>query len=321
MRSIRAASSTSSRPHSRLASLATMSRLRPTPAACYIHPKATHLVDREGDHDPTSMSLARACPTISPGLPSSAVSTSATASSRWEPGSGGITARYEQGREVVATDVSAPCVRALRERFVDHRNVEAEDRDLRVWSWARASTRCSWSTCSSTLPTTRVHFGGSAGCRSPQECRAIRARPQALYGRTGREDRSLSPLLGLALARGFRAPGLEPVELRWVNFLAIPAWATFGRRDVDDPQRSGRLLSLWDRTAVPAARFLEGHVRTPIGLNVLGVGRRPAEPPRSAVAARPADRFQRALQRDRRGVDAAANLARRWAWRSSGARA
>ena len=72
----------------------------------------------------------------------------------------------------------------------------------------------------------------------------------------------------------FREAGLEPVELRWVNFVAIPAWAAFGRGDVDDPQRSSKLLSLWDRTAVPASRFIEAHVRTPIGLNVLGVGRR-----------------------------------------------
>jgi 2-polyprenyl-3-methyl-5-hydroxy-6-metoxy-1,4-benzoquinol methylase len=35
-----------------------------------------------------------------------------------------------------------------------------------------------------------------------------------------------------------------------------------------------QLLSLWDRTAVPAARFLEAQIRMPIRLNVLGVGRR-----------------------------------------------
>ena len=34
----------------------------------------------------------------------------------------------------------------------------------------------------------------------------------------------------------FREAGLDPVELRWVNFLAIPAWAAFGRGDVNDRQ-------------------------------------------------------------------------------------
>jgi NAD(P)-dependent dehydrogenase (short-subunit alcohol dehydrogenase family) len=61
----------------------------------------------------------------------------------------------------------------------------------------------------------------------------------------------------------FRAAGLEPVELRWVNFLAIPAWAAFSRGDVDDRRRSGKLPALWDRTVVPFSRFLEDHMRTP----------------------------------------------------------
>ena len=74
----------------------------------------------------------------------------------------------------------------------------------------------------------------------------------------------------------FQEAELEPVELRWVNFLAIPAWAAFSRGDVRDEREIGRMLSLWDRTAVPAARFLEARVQAPIGLNVLGVGRRPA---------------------------------------------
>ena len=74
----------------------------------------------------------------------------------------------------------------------------------------------------------------------------------------------------------FREAGLESSELRWVNLLAIPAWAVFSRGDVRDTQEIGKLLSLWDRTAAPAARFLEARVRAPIGLNVLGVGRRRA---------------------------------------------
>jgi hypothetical protein len=76
----------------------------------------------------------------------------------------------------------------------------------------------------------------------------------------------------------FREAGLEPVELRWVNLLAIPAWALFSRGDVHDGRQNGKLLSLWDRTAVPTSRLLEWRLRMPIGLNVLGVGRRSTEP-------------------------------------------
>jgi hypothetical protein len=99
----------------------------------------------------------------------------------------------------------------------------------------------------------------------------------ALNGLYGALDRKIGHYRRYSVWRlreVFREAGLEPVDLRWVNFIAVPAWAAFGRGDVDDRERSGNLLSLWDRTAVPAGRFLEAHVRIPIGLNVLGVGRR-----------------------------------------------
>ena len=192
-------------------------------------------------------------------------------------GLGAITARYERGRDVVANDVSAPCVRALRERFADHPNVRVEDRDLRALDLdarfdsvlmvnvlehiaddVEALRRLSW----------LLVPGGDVVVYVP-----------ALNGLYGALDEKVGHYRRYSvwrLCEVFREAGLEPMELRWVNFLAIPAWAAFSRGDVDDRQRSGKLLSLWDRTAVPAARFLEAHVRMPIGLNVLGVARRPA---------------------------------------------
>jgi SAM-dependent methyltransferase len=254
-----------------------MSRLRPTPAASYIHPKATHLVDREGDHDadldvsdeslPNYLSwVAELCRVH---LGHRVLEVGA--------GLGGITALYEQGREVVATDVSAQCVRALRQRFVDHRNVQVEDRDLR-------SLELDENFDSVLLVNVLEHIANDAGALRGLSRLLVPGGNvvvyvpalNALYGARDERIGHYRRYSVWRLREVFRAAGLEPVELRWVNFLAIPAWATFGRRDVEDPQRSGRLLSMWDRTAVPATRFLEDHVRMPIGLNVLGVGRRPA---------------------------------------------
>src|SRR5215203_4902569 len=108
-----------------------MSRLRPGPAARYIHPKAAGLLEQEGDHD-ADLEIAS----------ESASNYLSWVTSLCEPylgrrvlevgaGLGSIAARYEKGREVVTNDVSPACVEALRERFADRPNVRVEDRDLR----------------------------------------------------------------------------------------------------------------------------------------------------------------------------------------------
>lgn len=56
-----------------------------------------------------------------------------------------------------------------------------------------------------------------------------------------------------------------------MNLLAIPAWTAFSRGDVEDQQRNGKLLSLWERSVVRVARFVESRVRMPIGLDVFRV--------------------------------------------------
>jgi hypothetical protein len=75
------------------------------------------------------------------------------------------------------------------------------------------------------------------------------------------------------LGEVLRAGGFEVAELRYVNMLAIPAWAAFARSDMD--ATIGRSLSIWDKAAVPVIRAVESRVHAPIGLNLLGVGRRP----------------------------------------------
>lgn len=252
-----------------------MSRLRPAPAARYIHPKAASLVDQEGDHDldldvsgenaPNYLSwVADSC---RPYLGHRVLEVGA--------GLGAITARYEHGRQVVANDLSPSCVQALHERFADHPNVRVEERDLRTLEPKPEFD-------SVLMVNVLEHIADDAGAlqglaRVLVPGGNIVVYVPALNGLYGPWDKKIGHYRRYSVWRlreVFREAGLEPVELRWANFLAIPAWAAFGRGNVDDKERSGQLLSLWDRAVVPAARLLEERVRMPIGLNVLGVGRR-----------------------------------------------
>jgi SAM-dependent methyltransferase len=63
--------------------------------------------------------------------------------------------------------------------------------------------------------------------------------------------------------------GLDLVDLRYVNSLAMPAWIAFSRTEVDRTQKGS--LSAWDRTGVPLTRALEQRLRPPLGLNLLAV--------------------------------------------------
>ncbi len=253
-----------------------MSRLRPTPAARYIHPRAASLVDQEGDHDldldvsgeNAPNYLAWVADICRPHLGHRVLEVGA--------GLGAITAGYQAGREVVANDVSPSCVQALRTRFADQPNVRVEERDLRTLQAAADFDSVIMVNVLEHIADDVEALRGLTRLVVPGGNLIIYV--PALNGLYGAWDKKIGHYRRYSVWRlreVLREAGLEPVELRWVNALAIPAWAAFGRGDVDDRERSGDLLSLWDRTAVPAARFIEGRVRMPIGLNVLGVGRRP----------------------------------------------
>jgi SAM-dependent methyltransferase len=254
-----------------------VSRLRPAPAARYIHPKAVSLLAQEGDHDAdldvsgenAPNYLSWVADTCRPYLGHRVLEVGA--------GLGAITARYENGRDVVANDLSPSCVLALRERFAEHPNVHVEERDLRT---READAEFD----SVVMVNVLEHIADDAGAlrglaRLLTPGGNIVVYVPALNGLYGAWDKRIGHYRRYSVWRlreVFREAGLEPVEVRWANLLAIPAWAAFGRGNIDDRERSGELLSLWDRAAVPAARFLESRVRMPIGLNVFGVGRRPA---------------------------------------------
>jgi SAM-dependent methyltransferase len=254
-----------------------MSRLRPAPAARYIHPKAAALVDHEGDHDADLDVTSENAPNYLSWVAEICGRRIGHRVLEVGAGIGAVTVHYQHGHEVVANDVSPACVQALRERFADHPNVSVDDSDLRVLGL-------------------KEHFDSVLMVNVLEhiadDVEALRGLSQLLvrggnivvyvpalnwlYGPNDKKVGHYRRYSVWRLREVFHEAGLEPVELRWVNLLAIPAWAAFSRGDVRDTQEIGKLLSLWDRTAVPASRFLEAHVRIPIGLNVLGVGRRPA---------------------------------------------
>ncbi len=252
-----------------------MSRLRPAPPARYIHPKAAVLLAQEGDHDADLDLASESTPNYLSWVAELCRLHLGHRVLEVGAGLGAITARYEQGREVVANDVSPPCVRALRKRFDNHPNVHVEDRDLRTLKLdARFDSVLMVNVLEHIADDAAALRGLSRLLVPGGDVVVYVPALNSLYGAVDEKVGHYRCYSVWRLREVFREAGLEPVELRWVNFLAIPAWAAFSRGDVDDRQRSGKLLSLWDRTAVPATRFLEAHVRMPIGLNVLGVGRR-----------------------------------------------
>lgn len=254
-----------------------MSRLRPVPAARYVHPKAVALLTQEGDHDAdldiSSESAANYLSWI-------AELCSAHLGHRvLEAGAGlgAMTSRYQQGREVVANDVSPSCVQALRERFAGYPNVRVEDRDLRTME---LDDRFDSVLMVNVLEHIADDVGALQGLiRLLVPGGNVVIYVPALNGLYGPLDKKVGHYRRYSvwrLRKVFLEAGMEPVEVRWVNLLAIPAWAAFGRGDIDDRERSSSMLSLWDRTAVPVGRVIEEHIRVPIGLNVLGVAHRPA---------------------------------------------
>jgi SAM-dependent methyltransferase len=186
-------------------------------------------------------------------------------------GIGSVTELYARGHKVVASDLSTDCVLALRERFANWPNVSVVQKDLR-------ELRVDGASFDSVLMINVLEHieddsGVLAGLRpllSPGG--AIVLYVPALNGLYGRWDRKVGHYRRYSrwrLREVANEAGLDVVELRYVNALAIPAWIAFSRTDVDRTQ--GVSLSIWDRTGVPLSRAVERRIRVPFGLNLLAV--------------------------------------------------
>jgi ubiquinone/menaquinone biosynthesis C-methylase UbiE len=75
------------------------------------------------------------------------------------------------------------------------------------------------------------------------------------------------------VASRMRAAGLEPVTVRYVNFVGLAMWVLLVRC-LRQPPRNSAALRLYDRLVVPVVAGLEAKVRFPFGQSVFAVGRR-----------------------------------------------
>jgi SAM-dependent methyltransferase len=189
-------------------------------------------------------------------------------------GIGAITQYLAEGRTLVATDISEECIAALHERFDDASNVDVIQADLRTWSTDRQFD-------SVVLINVLEHIEDDAGAlrslsRFLRPGGSVVVYVPALNGLFGNWDRKVGHYRRYSrwrLRNVLRAAGLEPVETRYSNTLAIPAWMLFSRFSKAKPSTADRGLPAWDRIVVPISRFIESRVRMPLGLNLLGVGR------------------------------------------------
>ena len=74
-----------------------------------------------------------------------------------------------------------------------------------------------------------------------------------------------------SLSNVYSQAGCDLSEIRYVNSVGLLAWIISMRLFRMTPKK-GRLLNLWDRTAIVTARRLENHWKVPFGQSILAVG-------------------------------------------------
>jgi ubiquinone/menaquinone biosynthesis C-methylase UbiE len=78
------------------------------------------------------------------------------------------------------------------------------------------------------------------------------------------------------VADRMRAAGLEPVSVRYINFVGLLMWVVLVRV-LRQPPRNSAALRLYDRLVVPLVAKLESKVKFPFGQSVFAVGQRLAD--------------------------------------------
>lgn len=187
-------------------------------------------------------------------------------------GIGSITELYAQGRRVLATDMSPYCVDVLHRRFDGWDGVSVARADLRT---LEATERFESVLLVNVLEHIRDDVDALRGLRGHLQPggRVVIYVPalNGLYGAWDTKAGHLRRYAAWRLKAVIEEAGLEPLDVHYVNMLAMPAWFLFSHSNVERTARGS--LSVWDRTGVPLTRFLESRFRAPIGLNLLGVGR------------------------------------------------
>jgi precorrin-6B methylase 2 len=195
-------------------------------------------------------------------------------------GTGSITQRFADGRDVVVIERDEWCIGELQQRFASSPNVTVRQADLTelVDEGQRFD--------SVVMVNVLEHIEDDvAALRALRGLLAPGGRVvlyvPALNGLYGAFDRKAGHYRRYAVWRMrqvLAAAGLVEVDLRYMNLLTIPAWWIYSRSNLD--RSSAGRLSLWDRTGIVIGRRLESIVRVPVGLNLFCVAR--ASDPRAS---------------------------------------
>lgn len=249
------------------------------PALRYVHPKSGGRDD--GDYDFALEAATASLPNYlkwiaglcAPHLGPSLLDVGA--------GHGAVTQHFAEGRSVTAVDVSDDCVTALRRRFADTPAVRVVCADLRTWTTEERFD-------SVVLINVLEHILDDVGALESLQRFTLPGGTFVLYvpalnGLFGEWDRKVGHYRRYSkwrLRAVVEAAGLELIELRYANLLAIPAWLAFsvasGRVETTGDKSlpiSDRAAVLWDRAAVPLIRAVEARVQPPLGLNLLCAAR------------------------------------------------
>jgi len=256
--------------------LARVLGLRQRPAGRFVHPKARDLLDHEGEHDIGLENTATNAASYMAWLAKLCDRHLGRRVLEVGAGSGAITAGYERGREVVAADASPIAVAGLRERFADRPNVTVVDADLRTYQPdERFDSVLMVNVLEHILDDVEALRGLSRLLVRFGNVVIYVPALNGLYGEWDHMGGHYRRYARWRLREVFEEAGLEPLELRYVNSLAIVPWIVFqGAGDLNDEARRGRLLQAWDRVGVPLNRAIDAHLRPPVGLNLFGVARR-----------------------------------------------
>jgi 2-polyprenyl-3-methyl-5-hydroxy-6-metoxy-1,4-benzoquinol methylase len=194
-------------------------------------------------------------------------------------GHGAVTQHLARGRRLVASDLSDSCLNILRSRFADWPNVEVRRMDLRELDLGQTFD-------STVIINLLEHIEDDSGAlralgdrlNPGGNCLIYVPALNWLYGAWDRDVGHYRRYSKRRLAAVVREAGLEPMQLHYVNMLAIPAWVVFSSKLVDrgDARSVGRGLQLWDRVGVPLTQAIERRLRPPMGLNLFCVARKPS---------------------------------------------
>lgn len=175
---------------------------------------------------------------------------------------------------ITVTDVDAPLVDHLRERFAGDPRVTVKHVDLLDAPTADHSALVALNVLEH-IEDDVAGFAAASRLVGPGGVVAVFV--PAFEFAMSRFDRAIGHYRRYTVSsarEAMTAGGLDVEEVRYVNAPGLVAW-TVGMRLLRMTPREGVALRSWDRAVIPAARRVEARWRPPFGQSVLAVARAP----------------------------------------------